>query len=472
MIGRIKEQKILKEAYNSEYSQFVAVYGRRRIGKTFLVRETFEYSFTFQHAGAAKESLKGQLGLFRTSLQDFGYSDCPELKSWHEAFNQLKVLIQNSKSKKKTIFLDEAAWMDTPKSNFLSALEHFWNSWASNRKDVLLIICASATSWIINKVFKNRGGLHNRVTVRIPLAPFTLKECEFYSKERGLKLNRYQILNLYMVMGGVALYWSILDKRLSAVQNIDQLFFNKDAKLNGEFYDLYNSLFKHPEAYKAIVVALGKHLPGLTRQELLKHTGQADNGVFSDRLEELEECGFIMKMRAFPKNKKESIYKLCDNFTIFYFKYIKTNAGIEDFWTKNFKSQSIRSWSGFAFERVCLQHIGQIKKAIGIAAVSTTEHMWRFVPEKGEKNIKGAQIDLLIDRDDNVINVCEMKWASEEFVIQKADDADIKNKVSALERETGTKKAIHVTMVTTYGVKHNMYYDEIQSEVVLDQLFD
>lgn len=472
MIGRIKEQKILKEAYNSEYSQFVAVYGRRRIGKTFLVRETFEYSFTFQHAGAAKESLKGQLGLFRTSLQDFGHSDCPELKTWHEAFNQLKVLIQNSKSKKKTIFLDEAAWMDTPKSNFLSALEHFWNSWASNRKDVLLIICASATSWIINKVFKNRGGLHNRVTVRIPLAPFTLKECELYSKERGLKLNRYQVLNLYMVMGGVALYWSILDKRLSAVQNIDQLFFNKDAKLNGEFYDLYNSLFKHPEAYKAIVVALGKHLPGLTRQELLKHTGQADNGVFSDRLEELEECGFIMKMRAFPKNKKESIYKLCDNFTIFYFKYIKTNAGIEDFWTKNFKSQSIRSWSGFAFERVCLQHIGQIKKAIGIAAVSTTEHMWRFVPEKGEKDIKGAQIDLLIDRDDNVINVCEMKWASEEFVIQKADDADIKNKVSALERETGTKKAIHVTMVTTYGVKHNMYYDEIQSEVVLDQLFD
>lgn len=472
MIGRIKEQKILKEAYNSEYSQFVAVYGRRRIGKTFLVRETFEYSFTFQHAGAAKESLKGQLGLFRTSLQDFGHSDCPELKTWHEAFNQLKVLIQNSKSKKKTIFLDEAAWMDTPKSNFLSALEHFWNSWASNRKDVLLIICASATSWIINKVFKNRGGLHNRVTVRIPLAPFTLKECELYSKERGLKLNRYQVLNLYMVMGGVALYWSILDKRLSAVQNIDQLFFNKDAKLNGEFYDLYNSLFKHPEAYKAIVVALGKHLPGLTRQELLKHTGQADNGVFSDRLEELEECGFIMKMRAFPKNKKESIYKLCDNFTIFYFKYIKTNAGIEDFWTKNFKSQSIRSWSGFAFERVCLQHIGQIKKAIGIAAVSTTEHMWRFVPEKGEKDIKGAQIDLLIDRDDNVINVCEMKWASEEFVIQKADDADIKNKVSALERETGTKKAIHVTMVTTYGVKHNMYYDEIQSEVVLNQLFD
>ena len=225
MIGRIKEQKALKEAYKSEYSQFVAVYGRRRIGKTFLVRETFEYNFTFQHAGAAKESMKGQLALFKTSLQDYGHKDCPELKTWHEAFNQLKVLIQSSKSKKKKIFLDEAAWMDTPKSNFLSALEHFWNNWASNRKDVLLIICASATSWIINKVFKNRGGLHNRVTVRIPLAPFTLNECEQFSKERGLKLSRYQILNLYMVMGGVALYWTMLDKQFSAVQNIDQLFF-------------------------------------------------------------------------------------------------------------------------------------------------------------------------------------------------------------------------------------------------------
>ena len=273
-------------------------------------------------------------------------------------------------------------------------------------------------------------------------------------------------------MGGVALYWSLLDKQYSAVQNIDQLFFNKDAKLQGEFNDLYDSLFKHPEAYKSIVVTLGKHLSGLTRQELLKYTAQADNGVFSDRLEELEECGFIMKMRAFPKRKKEAIYKLCDNYTIFYFKYIKSNAGINDFWTKNFKSQSIKSWSGFSFERVCLQHISQIKKAIGIAAVATTEHVWRYIPEDGEMDAKGAQIDLLIDRDDNVISVCEMKWASEEFVIQKKYDADIRNKVSVLERETGTKKAVHVTMVTTYGVKHNIYYDEIQSEVVLNQLFD
>ena len=279
-------------------------------------------------------------------------------------------------------------------------------------------------------------------------------------------------MNLYMVMGGVALYWSLLDRQLSAVQNIDQLFFNKNAKLKGEFNDLYDSLFKHPDPYKEIVVTLGKHLSGLTRKELLHYTGQADNGVFSNRLEELEECGFIIKMKLFPKDKKEAVYKLCDNYSIFYFKYIKSNSGTDDYWAKSFRSPSIKSWSGFAFERICLQHISQIKKSIGIAAVATTEHTWRYVPEDGEKEVRGAQIDLLIDRDDNVINVCEMKWASGEYVIQKKEDIDIRNKVSALERETGTKKAIHVTMVTTYGVKRNMYYDEIQSEVVLDQLFD
>lgn len=472
MIGRLKEQQALLEAYNSPYSKFIAVYGRRRIGKTFLVRETFKYSFTFQHAGAANETTKGQLRLFRTSLIDFGYKDCPAITSWHDAFNKLKVLIQNSDKKKKVVFLDEAAWMDTSKSNFLSALEHFWNNWASNRKDILLIICASATSWIINKVFKNRGGLHNRITTKIPLAPFTLKECELYAKYLGLKLGKYQILNLYMVMGGVALYWSLLEKQYSVAQNIDILFFNKDAKLQGEFNDLYNSLFKYPEAYKDIVVMLGKHLDGLSRKELILLTKQSDNGTFSDRLEELEECGFIVKMRAFPKQKKETLYKLCDNFTIFYFKYIKQNTGTNDFWIKYFNSQSVKSWSGFAFERVCLQHINQIKKAMGIAAVATTEHAWRYVPSKGDADNHGVQIDLIIDRNDNVLSLCEMKWSADEYVIDKKYNSELLYKAKVLQSETKTKKDIYLTMITTYGVKHNEYYNNIQSEVVLDQLFE
>lgn len=473
MIGRFKEHKELKEAFGSKYSEFVAIYGRRRIGKTFLVRETFGRKFFFQHSGAASEGIKVQLELFRNSLIEYGHRDCPELKTWYAAFDELKYMVQTSGSQgKKVVFLDEVAWMDTSKSHFLQALEFFWNNWASNRTDILLIICASATSWIINKVFKNRGGLHNRITTKIHLYPFTLKECELYSKELGLKLNRYQIVNLYMVMGGIALYWSLLSKRLSSSQNIDALFFNRDAKLQGEYGDLYDSLFKKPEPYKQIVSALGKRLGGMSRQELLDTTGQADNGTFSDRLAELEECGFISKMPLFPKEKKESVYKLIDNYTIFYFKYIKSHCITDGFWIKSGNSQSVRSWSGFAFERVCMQHIPQIKKAIGIAAVSTTEHTWKYIPPAGDKTTKGAQIDLLIDRNDNVLNICEMKWSAGEFEIDKKYEAELRNKANVLLSETKTRKVVHTTVVTTYGVKENMYADTIQSFVTMDDLFE
>ena len=258
IIGRKEELREIREAYKSEYSQFIAVYGRRRVGKTFLVREAFDYSFTFQHTGVANLNMKGQLEAFRMSLMEQGHKECPVLKSWLEAFNELKVIVKSSKKKKKVLFIDEISWIDTPKSGFLAALENFWNGWCSARKDVLLIICASATSWIINKVIKNKGGLHNRVNVRISLAPFTLKECEEYVKSRNFRLSRYQILLLYMVMGGPAYYWSLLDKRKSAAQNIDSLFFAENGKLHNEYSSLYESLFKHPEPYIKIVSVLGK----------------------------------------------------------------------------------------------------------------------------------------------------------------------------------------------------------------------
>ena len=472
IIGRQEELLMLKEAYISRYSEFVAVYGRRRVGKTFMVREFFNYQFTFQHAGLAKEGMRKQLVAFRDSLIEAGLDGYDTPKDWLEAFNGLKTLIRSSRKKKKVIFLDEAAWMDTPKSGFLSALENFWNNWASARKDVLLIICASATSWIIKKVFKNRGGLHNRVTYKIPLSPFTLKECEQYSLKRGLRLNRYQIVNLYMVMGGVALYWSLLDKRLSAVQNIDVLFFNPQAKLKGEFDELYDSLFKNPEHYKEIIFALGKHNKGLTRQEIIDTGTVKDNGALTLKLEELEECGFIIRTPDFPKTKKDTIYKLVDNYTIFYFKYIHENEGVEGFWSSAGGGQSIRSWSGLAFERVCLQHVSQIKRALGFPAVATRQHAWRSDPSRLEDGESGVQIDLIIDRSDNVINLCEMKWASDEYVIDKKYDAELRHKADVFVRQTGTRKAIHLTMVTTYGVKRNIYYDDFQSQVTLDQLFD
>lgn len=472
LIGRKEEIRKLKDAFASKESEFVAVYGRRRVGKTFLVREVFDYNFTFQHAGISKKPLKIQLSRFRASLVKQGFTDCPKFTNWYEAFDALEMFINRSEIKKKIIFLDEAAWMETPKSNFVSALENFWNSVASNRKDVLLIICASATSWIVKNVLKDRGGLHNRVTKKIPLAPFTLKECEEYAAKQGLKLRRHQILNLYMVMGGVALYWSLLDKSLSVAQNIDALFFGKNPELKGEFNELYDALFKKPEPYKKIISTLSKKMEGMTKTELKKAGKIPDGGVLTDRLRELEECGFIISHRSYHKAKKDTIYKLIDNYTIFYFKYLKENEKTDHFWTKPISSDSIRSWSGLAFERVCMQHIAQLKQAMGISAVATTEYAWRSDSKKKRtEDEDGAQIDLLIERGDGVINICEMKWSSAEYTLTKKDEKDLSNKVEVFEYQTGTKNSIMVTMVTTFGVKHNMYYDSIQSEVTIDQLF-
>lgn len=472
LIGRKEEIRKLKDAYASKTSEFIAVYGRRRVGKTFLVREVFDYNFTFQHAGISKKPLKIQLNRFHASLIKQGLTDCPKFADWYEAFDALEVLIDQSDSKKKIIFLDEIAWMETPKSNFVSALESFWNSVASNRKDVLLIICASATSWIIKNVLKDRGGLHNRVTKKLPLAPFTLKECEDYAAKQGLKLRRHQILNLYMVMGGVALYWSLLDKSLSVAQNIDALFFGKNPELKGEFNELYDALFKKPEPYKKIIITLSKKMEGMTMTELRKAGKIPDGGVLTGRLRELEECGFIVSSRSFHKAKKDTIYKLIDNYTIFYFKYVRENEKTENFWTKPIDPNSIRSWSGLAFERLCMQHISQLKQAMGMSAVATTEYAWRSDPKKKRTDDEdGAQIDLLIERGDGVINICEMKWSTNEYTLTKQDEKNLSNKVEVFEYQTGTKCSILVTMVTTFGVKHNMYYDSIQSEVTIDQLF-
>lgn len=470
MIGREFERQLLLNKEKSELSEFLVVYGRRRVGKTFLVRETFNYNFTFQHSGLAKTGIKGQLAAFRSSLIDAGYTDCLQLRNWLDAFNALKVVINRSRKKKKVIFIDEVPWMDTPKSGFVTQLEFFWNSWASARKDILLIICGSATSWIINKVFKNKGGLHNRVTEKILLRPFTLRECELYCKSRGLKLGREQIGLLYMVLGGVAYYWSLLENGMSAAQNIDHLLFSPEAKLYGEYDELYGSLFKNPEQYKKVVMALGTKASGLTRNDLIEDFGIENNGALSSVLEELEQCGFIRVYNAFNKKKRGSIYQLTDCYTLFYFKFLKKNKS-QDFswWSHNINSQSVRTWCGLAFERLCFSHIEQIKHKLGISGISTSVCAWRSERYKSEKD--GAQIDLIIERADKVINVCEIKWSNSEYEITKAYNTVLQNKLSTFIDETNTAFPVHLTMITTNGLKRNNYLDTVQSQVTLDDLF-
>ena len=469
IIGRKEEQQILHSAVQSENSEFIAVYGRRRVGKTYLIRETFGYKFTFQHTGLAKGNTKEQLFSFAISLRDAGYDDCPIPKSWLEAFSLLSSYLKNSTDEKKIVFLDELPWMDTARSNFISAFEHFWNGWASARKDIVLIICGSATSWIINKVINDHGGLHNRVTKQIALQSFTLKECEMFAQSKGLEMSRYQLAECYMVFGGIPYYWSLLEKGLSLAQNIDKIIFAKNGKLSNEFNQLYASLFKSPEQYIDIVTALGKKKAGMTREEIIAATDKYSNGALSKVLDELEYCGFIRKYNGFDKKSKQAIYQLIDNYTLFYFKFIQQNENNDEhFWSASIDSAMHRAWSGLAFERLCMAHTQQIKAALGIAGVLSNVYSWR---KEADETSDGAQIDLLIDRKDQVINLCEMKYSLSEYAIDAEYEQKLRNKKSAFINATNTRKAVHLTMVTTFGIKANAHSGIVQNEITLEDLF-
>ena len=470
LIGREKEQGWLREAYQSDESQFVAVYGRRRIGKTYLVRECFNDKFVFQHSGVAKASTKLQLRYFKESLVKSGASKVRIPKDWVEAFASLEQLIEQSSEKKKVVFIDEIPWMDTPRSNFVTALEYFWNSFASARNDVLLIVCGSATSWIINKVLKNHGGLHNRVNLRISLQPFTLHECELYAKAKGMRTSRNELLEYYMVLGGVAFYWSLLDKGKSVAQNIDDMFFARTGPLHNEFNELYDSLFGNPEPYLKVINVLGSKKVGMPRTDLLDELKLSSGANVTRMLEDLEECGFIRRYNAFGKKRNDAIYQLIDNFTLFYFKFMKDNRGDDEhFWSHSYLSATRYSWVGLAFERVCMQHVEQIKHKLGISGVLTSVSSWsaKSDPVYGA----GAQIDMLIERADNVVNVCEMKFSKGEYVIDREYSLDLAHKIERLLQTTKTRKTLHLTMVTVNGVARNEYWGEVQSEVVADDLF-
>ena len=469
MVGRIFETQELERLYDSDESEFVAVYGRRRVGKTYLVREVFEGRFTFQHTGLPRGRTHAQLTHFYKSLTLAGLASRPMPKNWMSAFEMLKSLIADSRQSRKTVFIDEMPWMDTPKSDFLMALEAFWNEWASARTDVLLIVCGSAAAWMVKNLFRNRGGLHNRITARLHLEPFTLCECEKFIQERGLEMTRRDITECYMVLGGIPFYWRQLVRGLSVAQNIDRLFFSKNASLRSEFEELYSSLFKDADIYKKIVRALSTKKIGMTRLEISDAAELKSTGKLTDALETLESSGFIRRYRSLGNKKRNSIYQLIDNFTLFHFKFLDDPSSDETYWTSISSSPAKSSWRGLAFERVCLQHHNQIRKSLGFAAVHTEVYGWSH---RGDDVYPtGAQIDLIFERDDNVINVCEIKYSDEPFAIDKRCDRDLASKLAAFKGVTKTTKAVHLTMITSAGLVRNAYWNRVQSELSLDELF-
>ena len=473
LVGRKKEIDTLRKFHESNEAEFLVVYGRRRVGKTFLVRQYFKDGFFFYATGIAPEDsdkARFQINLerFGKSLDQYGIDQSGAPVTWMEAFDRLKEGIVASLSPdKKVIFLDEMPWMDTPKSCFVNALEYFWNSFASARTDILLIACGSASAWISNKLFNSRGGLHNRITGRLLLRPFTLGECEEYFRSRNIVIDRKDIAEAYMIFGGIPYYLKHWDGRYGLSHNIDRIVFKEDAPLKNEFNNLYASLFSHSSQYIEVVRALGIKSKGLLRAEILDNTNLTDGGTLSEILKNLTASGFIRNYARFPGKTRNGLYQLIDNFSLFHLAFIEGNTGQnEHFWSDLHETSRLITWRGYAFEQLCFKHIDQIKRALGISGIATDIFSW-----KSKTSDPGAQIDLVISRADRIVNLCEVKFAKYEFEIKKDYADKLRNKVFAFGNETGISATTHLTFITTYGVKRNAHSNMVQSEVLLDDLF-
>ena len=470
MIGRTEEMRQLRRAYESGNSEFVAVYGRRRIGKTYLVNEVFHNSFSFHAVGMEKGSKHEQLTAFREELKNQGWEDCPKLTSWIVAFSELSKMLEKRHESRKVVFLDELPWFDTPCSGFLPAFEHFWNGWACLRKDVLLVICGSATTWIVNKVLRSRGGLHNRITCQIPLKPFTLRECEEYASYKKLGFTRAQIVECYMAVGGVAYYWSLLQDGMSVAQNFDRLFFGEQDEMRLEFGRVFASLFKSPTPHMAIVRALGKRKCGMTRNDILHSTGMTSSKDTTECLAELVQCGFLRYYHSIDKAKSGGIYQLIDPYCLFYFDFIEPWHGDDaHHWSRNYNSPRVNSWRGRAFERVCFWHIPQIKVRLGISGIEANVYSWRGKTTGAESD--AAQIDMLIDRADGVIDICEIKYSAAPYELGKEEDTKIVRRIETFRKISHTRKSIRCVLISASGLKPSKYSGNVMATVSSNDLF-
>lgn len=474
IIGRAAERERLEKCMRSEQAQLIIVYGRRRVGKTFLINQFFDGRFDFKLTGAYAEPRETQLRYFSLELNRQAGEEKPVPKDWIEAFQMLRTYLSALPAEDKhVVFFDEMPWMDTQRSGFLSAFEWFWNDWGCTQDNLVFVVCGSATSWMVEKIAENKGGLFNRQTCRLYLQPFTLRETELYLQSRDIEWSRRDIAECYMILGGIPYYLSLLDPALSFNANIDNLFFRKRAELWDEFDHLYKTLFSNSEQYIKIVEQLSKKHMGLTRSEIAQQTKLPANGTLSKMLNDLADSGFVRKYSFYGKKSKEMLYQLSDYYSLFYYRFIKGGFGKDEhFWSNTLDNPARRAWAGLTFEQLCKDHVPQIKKKLGIAGVLSEESSW-FRAAQGEEEASrpGAQIDLIIDRRDQVVNLCEAKFSLNRFEIDKEYDQKLRNKIAVFREATNCRKTIQLSMISTYGVQKNKYSGIVSNEVLLDDLF-
>lgn len=477
IIGRKEECELLQRALRSPRSELIAVFGRRRIGKTFLIRNLYKEHIVLEWSGMYRGTLKDQLRNFHAALP--ARRNKPAVPAdWMEAFAQLAEHLDQvvprrvkrsvrSSAGKKVVFIDEFPWLDSRRSRFLAAFSNWWNGYASKRNDLVVVICGSAASYMIQKVINDRGGLHNRVTQRIRLAPFSLGETELLLQRNKVRYTRYDILHLYMALGGVPHYLQLVERGESVAQAIDRLCFDRNGYLRGEFDNVFASLFEHAANHEAVVRALASVRRGLTRNAIASKAKIPSGGRLTATLTELEQSGFVERYTPYD-GKKDPLYRLTDEYTQFYLRYIEgTKPGRRGTWQKLSTTPAHRAWAGFAFETICMKHVDAIKDALGIAGVRSVEGSWI-----GKGDESGAQVDLLIDRDDNVINLCEMKFSNGPFRIDKRYASELSAKLRAFTSATRTRKSVFLTFITTNGLEPNAYSHQlVESDLRMDALF-
>lgn len=476
IIGRKEEQEELARLYAREQSQLIAVYGRRRVGKTFLIREFFKNQFTFHHTGVSPVEFKddrislyeAQLKAFAISLARFGLPVKRQPKDWMEAFELLReLLIKKQSDKKQVVFIDEMPWMDTPKSGFITAFESFWNGWGSGQDNLLFIVCGSASSWIKDNFIDSAGGLYDRVDAEIPLSPFTLAESEQMLALNGIELSRYDFMEIFMTIGGVPYYLNQLKPGLSAAENVDRLFFARKSKLCDEYQKLFNSTFANSDKAEAVVRLLSSRHSGFTRTEIGQHIHWQGKPL-SRLLRSLEVADFIRIYQPFGESKRNMRYRLIDPFCWFWLRHVEKQIVSEHHWRDNCVSQATRVWRGIAFEELCFQHVFQLKAALGIAAVSTTESAWN-VP--GTEEQRGAQMDLIISRADGMVHMLEMKCYSDYYTLDNDEQMKIRHRLTLVGEELKKRQSQQANLVTTFGLKPNKHSGIFARTVTLDDLF-
>lgn len=465
IIGRITEIEEFNEIMASKKSEFLVIYGRRRVGKTYLIRQYFNNKFSFYSTGLAEENTSVQLANFNAVLrQSPFYEEQKDADNWMDAFRNLITILEANPDEKKVIFIDELPWMDTKDSGLISAIDFFWNSWASGRNDIKFIVCGSSASWMIDNLLKNTKGLYNRVTNRIKLKPFTLKETKEYLIAMGGNYDNYQVVELFMALGGIPFYLNFVKPQESASQNINRLFFSEQAKLRDEYYLLFASLFKNYQKHITIINALAQKKKGLFKSEIIKLSKLKDGGTLTTILKELEASDFIRKYNMPGQKVRNSIYQLTDNFTLFHHNFIeKSNETDHNFWINIINTPQYYAWAGNAFEIVCLLHSQEIKKALGIAGVQSNTYAW--------SNTK-SQIDLIFDRKDQVINLIEIKFSHSKFTITKDYEAKLINKITEFKESYKTNKAIWLVMLTTYGLASVNNTGSVHNSLEMSVLFE